>query len=422
MQMMHRLAGIVADIGEHAVAAATDAPVPSHLIRHDEHLAQEAGIVAVKGRGARNVTLRHDQHMYRRLGCNVREGDDVIGLDQEWRVELARGDLAEEAVRITRLGHGGNHPSLWYAIAGCERRASVPLRSVCQTMPELPEVETVRRMLASSIVGRTILAIEERDFPGVMGDLTIAEASAALAGAEITAVERRAKYLFIRLDTDDALIVHLRMTGRLLVVPAAAAPIRFEHLAIKLNGDLALRFGDQRKFGRVLLARPEMIAALSRRLGPEPLSASLTGPQLYARLQRHQANIKSILLNQHVIAGLGNIYVDEALFLAGIHPLRAAASLTDDEASRLLRAIRRVLRQAIANQGTTFSSFENPYGERGNNADALLVYGKGKTGLPCPRCGTLLTRLVIGGRGTTVCPRCQPLPSAEPDSMRDSPD
>lgn len=275
-------------------------------------------------------------------------------------------------------------------------------------MPELPEVETVRRLLAPSIVGHTIIGLEPRDFPGVMGGLAISQASAHLTGVRITAIERRAKYLFIRLDTDEVLIVHLRMTGRLLVTPSSAPPVRFEHLAIKLDGELDLRFGDQRKFGRVILAQPEEAAALSRRLGPEPLARSLTASLLRERLHRHHANIKSILLDQRVIAGLGNIYVDEALFIAGIHPLRPANSLGDTETRRLLRAIRRVLRQAIDNQGTTFSTFETPYGERGDNARALLVYGKGAASLPCPRCGTPLLRLVIGGRGTTLCPICQP--------------
>ncbi len=277
-------------------------------------------------------------------------------------------------------------------------------------MPELPEVETVRRLLIPSIVGHTLLGIEPRDFADVMGGLDIAQASAAVAGARITSVDRRAKYLFIHLDTGDALIVHLRMTGRLLVVPASAPSVRFEHLAVKLDGDLDLRFGDQRKFGRVILARPDDVAALSRRLGPEPLSPSLTSARLRERLQRHRASIKSILLDQRVIAGLGNIYVDEALFLAGIHPLRPADSLDNAETRRLLRAIRRVLRQAIDNQGTTFSTFESPYGERGDNARTLLVYGKGADALPCPTCGTPLTRLIVGGRGTTICPSCQPLP------------
>lgn len=279
-------------------------------------------------------------------------------------------------------------------------------------MPELPEVETVRRILQTNIAGRAICSIEPRDFPDVMGGMPIDHASAALAGATITAVERRAKYLFVRLDRDDVLVVHLRMTGRLVLMPASASPIRFERLSIKLDRDLDIRFGDQRKFGRVIIARADDVSALSERLGPEPLSGALTAPRFHARLQRHRASVKSILLDQRVIAGLGNIYVDEALFLSRIHPLRPADSLTEAEASTLLRAVRRVLRAAIENQGTTFSSFENPYGERGDNAKTLNVYGKGRTGLPCPRCGTPLHRLVVGGRGTTVCPRCQPIPMA----------
>lgn len=279
-------------------------------------------------------------------------------------------------------------------------------------MPELPEVETVRRILETAIAGRAIQSIESRDFPEVMGGPPIADVSARLAGATIGAIERRAKYLILSLDTGDVLIIHLRMTGRLLVLPASAPPVRFEHLVIHLSDGLDLRFGDQRKFGRVILATPADVAALSFRLGPEPLDGALTASLLYARLQRHRANIKSMLLDQRVIAGLGNIYVDEALFQAGIHPLRAANALSLAETDKLLRVIRRVLRQSIANQGTTFSTFENPYGERGDNAGALHVYGKGRAGLPCPRCGTPLVPLVVAGRGTTVCPVCQPAPAA----------
>lgn len=263
-------------------------------------------------------------------------------------------------------------------------------------------------MLETAIGGYKIIAIEPRDFPAVMGGIGIAQTAAAVAGATITGIDRRGKYLLLRLDTGDALIAHLRMTGRLLVVPASAPPVRFEHLAIHLDGDLDLRFGDQRKFGRIVLASPSEVAALFARLGPEPLDPSLTASSLRERLGRHRANIKSMLLDQRIIAGLGNIYVDEALFLAHIHPLRAANSLDEAEVDRLLDAIRQVLRQAIANQGTTFSTFENPYGERGNNAPALLVYGKGAAGLPCPRCGTPLVRLTVSGRGTTICPHCQP--------------
>lgn len=275
-------------------------------------------------------------------------------------------------------------------------------------MPELPEVETVRRILEHSIAGRAILSIEPGDFPDVMGGPPIDQVSMAVAGATITGIDRRAKYLFLRLDTDDVLIAHLRMTGRLLVVPSSAPPVRFEHLAIHLSDGLDLRFGDQRKFGRIVLARPEDADALSLRLGPEPLDESLSAQALHTRLQPHRASIKSILLDQRIIAGLGNIYVDEALFLARVHPLRPAQSLSAAETESLLQTIRQVLQQAIDNQGTTFSTFENPYGERGDNAGALNVYGKGGASLPCPQCGTPLVRLVVAGRGTTFCPHCQP--------------
>ncbi len=275
-------------------------------------------------------------------------------------------------------------------------------------MPELPEVETVRTALSDSIVGRRITRIRFHQFGGIMDGLSPALASAALRGRMIIGARRRGKYLILDLDDGMHLLVHLRMTGRLLVVPASQPPIRFEHLALQLDNGTDLRFGDQRKFGRVLLVDDAAVDHLDARLGPEPLDRAFTSSALYLALQTRPGKLKNILLDQSVIAGLGNIYVDEALFRARLHPLRAASSLSMEEATRLHRAIRAVLRQGIANQGTTFATFENPYGERGDNARRLQVYGKGRQGGACPRCGDGLVRLVVGGRGTTICPSCQP--------------
>ena len=275
-------------------------------------------------------------------------------------------------------------------------------------MPELPEVETVRIALADSVVGRRITGLCFRQFADIMGGLSPGAASAALHGRKIVATRRRGKYLILDLNDGMHVLVHLRMTGRLLVVPSNEPPIRFEHLAIQLDNDTDLRFGDQRKFGRVLLVDNAAIDRLDARLGPEPLHRTFTSRTLHRALRTRPGKLKNILLDQTVIAGLGNIYVDEALFRARLHPLRAASSLSMKEATRLHRAIRAVLRQGIANQGTTFSTFENPYGERGDNARRLQVYGKGRQGSACPRCGEGLVRLVVGGRGTTICPSCQP--------------
>lgn len=275
-------------------------------------------------------------------------------------------------------------------------------------MPELPEVETVRRSLAEVIPGQTIAGVTQRAFTGALDSpLPGVEPATSLIGAGILRAERRGKYLILPLSTGLSLVVHLRMTGRLLLVSGESAPVRFEHLAIHLNSGRDLRFADQRKFGRVSLVDEGYLADLGHRLGPEPLDARLTGKMLHHRLQRRPGKIKNVLLDQHLIAGLGNIYVDEALYRTRIHPEQPALTLTYEDAARLLRAVRLILRLAISRQGTTFSSFENPYGEAGSNAAFLRAYGRAKGGNHCPRCGTPFKRLVVGGRGTTICPRCQ---------------
>ena len=275
-------------------------------------------------------------------------------------------------------------------------------------MPELPEVETVRRLIAPHVVGHTIAGVElDPAFPDVLEGPDGIDPVAGIVDRTITGAQRRGKYLIFPLDNGMSLVIHLRMTGRLLLTEHDAPPVRFQHAALALDNGMDLRFGDQRKFGRIRLTLPDEIEALSARLGPEPLDASFTGDGLYAALQRRPGKIKPVLLDQHLVAGLGNIYVDEALFRTRIHPLTPANTLGRDDAGRLVRAIRHVLRGALANQGTTFSTFENPYGEAGSNASFLNVYGKGRHGFPCPRCGTPLEHLVVGGRGTTICPRCQ---------------
>ncbi|MBA2468012.1 MAG: DNA-formamidopyrimidine glycosylase [Chloroflexia bacterium] len=283
-------------------------------------------------------------------------------------------------------------------------------------MPELPEVETVRRMLHPGIIGQKITAITVGDFPAVLtSSLEGVEPVFTLAGRTFVDTSRRGKYLFLHLDNGLYLIVHLRMTGRLLLVPSCEPPVRFEHLALHLDNGTDIRFGDQRKFGRVWLAGQEEVYRLDRRLGPEPFASSLTATRLLEVLARRPGKIKNALLDQVVIAGLGNIYVDEALYRARIHPERPSNSLTIDELGRVLRATRLVLNRAIEHQGTTISSFENPYGEAGTNANFLRAYGRTKDGGRCSRCETPMRRIVVGGRGTTFCPHCQVNPFAAID-------
>lgn len=279
-------------------------------------------------------------------------------------------------------------------------------------MPELPEVETVRRIIHPIVVGTTITGIEVNPaFPGVLESDDGIEARSSLQGRGIIDVRRRGKYLLFQLDGDLWMIIHLRMTGRLLVTERQAEPIRFQHLSLELDNGMDLRFGDQRKFGRVSLVREDTVEALDRRLGKEPLDHGFTVAWLHSRFASRPGKVKAVLLDQHLIAGLGNIYVDEALFRSRIHPMTPAKDITRDECTRLVRAIRHVLRLSLSNQGTTFSTFENPYGESGSNANFLQVYGKGRQQGLCPRCRTELEFGVVGGRGTTWCPRCQPAPT-----------
>lgn len=276
-------------------------------------------------------------------------------------------------------------------------------------MPELPEVETVRAGLLAMVLNRRITGLRAGTFEGVVGDLGVEATRARVLGRTILNVVRRAKYLFLVLDDETLLSVHLRMTGVLQVVPRTAAPLRFEHLAIELDNDNDLRFSDQRKFGRVLHIESSGYDDHDRFLGPEPLDPTFTPDVLADRLNGRTAPIKASLLDQRRVAGLGNIYVDEALFRAGIHPLRPAGGLTTPESVRLHNSIQTVLSEAIARQGTTFSSFSNPYGESGNNQPNLRVYGRGRTGEPCLVCGTALQLLTVGGRSTHFCAVCQPL-------------
>lgn len=279
-------------------------------------------------------------------------------------------------------------------------------------MPELPEVETVRLSLEPAIVGRTILELRVGDFAGVVGEDDPTTVATRVRGRRFAGLRRRGKYLIADLDDGTALLIHLRMTGNLTHVVAGAPPERFEHLTIALDDGSELRYADQRKFGRVLHVPGSHVDALDTRLGPEPLSSRFSADVLAKALSRRSGKLKSVLLDQEFVAGLGNIYVDEALFRARLHPLREPGNLSPEEVKRLHTAIRAVLREGLTNRGTSFSSFRDGYGASGDNQNNLRVYGRGVAGDPCPRCGGPIVRLTVGGRGSHVCVRCQPLPGA----------
>lgn len=273
-------------------------------------------------------------------------------------------------------------------------------------MPELPEVETVRRSIQPRLVGQTLTGVQLQSFPGVLGDdpdRTIA----GLLGETILDVRRRGKYLILPLADGDSIVVHLRMTGQLQIANRGDPPFRFEHVALQLENGVDLRFADQRKFGRVLVVGEPAIVALDHRLGPEPLSSAFTSRYLSSVTHKRTAKIKSLILDQAVIAGLGNIYADEALFRAKIHPERPAMELTRQESGTLHRAIRTVLRESIERRGTTFSSFIDGHGMAGANGPNLRVYGRGRRGDPCLRCHAALSLLIVGGRSSHYCPVCQ---------------
>jgi formamidopyrimidine-DNA glycosylase len=280
-------------------------------------------------------------------------------------------------------------------------------------MPELPEVETVRRGLEPAVVGRTVRDVRftpegHRLLQGAAPEAV----RAALLGRRFTAACRRGKYLILPLDDGRSLVLHLRMTGRIEVEPATAPEGDFFRAAILLDDGNELRWRDVRRFGTWQLC--DGLSELEAKLGPEPLSAEFTVEALAAALFGRVAPVKSTLLDQRRVAGLGNIYVDEALHLARIHPTRPSGSLTAGELARLHAGLREVLEKGLRNFGTTLRDFVNAYGQEGRNREHLLVYQR--TGLPCYRCGTAIGRIVLGGRGSHFCPVCQPAspPPEEP--------
>jgi len=269
-------------------------------------------------------------------------------------------------------------------------------------MPEMPEVETIRRELRSYILGRTFQEVMFL-WPGTASGMSSQDMAARLVGRRIMEICRRGKYLIISLDDAHRLLIHLRMTGQLRVYTAPTPPEKHTRVLLKLDDGTEVHFWDQRKFGRFYLVRDEN--EIVGTLGPEPLSHTWQVDDFIQALRGRRASIKSLLLNQHVVAGLGNIYADEALFFAGIHPRRPGGSLTEEEVAALYEAIRYVLREALKAQGSTFSTYRRPQQETGSYQSRHHVFRR--TGKPCMVCGTPIERIKIAGRSTHFCPRCQ---------------
>ena len=299
-------------------------------------------------------------------------------------------------------------------------------------MPELPEVETVARDLQRWVAGATIADAEVRWERTIRhpqpGERFVAE----LRGATIHRVGRRAKSVLLHLSDGRVMTVALRMTGALIVAAAGTPDDRYARVVFRLADGRELRYRDVRKFGRIGLwerggpprrgrrrapgrvaemREPYRIGDVFARHGPEPLAPSFSAARLAERLRGRSARLKTLLLDQTFIAGVGNIYADEALSRARLHPLRAADTLAAEEVRRLHRAVRAVLRQGIANRGASFADYVGGDGEPGDNAERLSVYQR--TGQPCLRCGRPISRIVVGQRSTHFCPHCQRLPGPE---------
>jgi formamidopyrimidine-DNA glycosylase len=272
-------------------------------------------------------------------------------------------------------------------------------------MPELPEVETIVNDLRPELVGRRFTGVSI-SWPRMVLQPSLEEFQRCLPGKVIKDIARRGKYLIFRLDSGESLILHLRMTGSLLLRrkgKALKANYHYVTAIFSLDNGTELIFTDRRKLGTMSLVQSE--AKLDSKLGPEPLEASFTAGVLAERLSKHKAPIKAVLCDQEVIAGIGNMYADEALFLGRIHPLRAAGSLNEVEIRRLHHAIREVLRNAIGNGGASISDYRRPGGETGSQQHAFYVAHRG--GQTCKVCATPIERIPVRNRGTYFCPRCQ---------------
>ena len=275
-------------------------------------------------------------------------------------------------------------------------------------MPELPEVETVRRTLAPHLTGRRILQTHIGEYRRTVATPDPERFCARMDGRSIVELGRRGKFLLFRLDSGDTVTVHLRMTGELSVAEPAAPTTPHMHLWFDLDDGRQLRYYDVRKFGRWSLITPAQFELFDQSIGPEPFDKELDEETFASMLRGRRRILKPLLLDQSFIAGIGNIYADEALFRAGIHPRRHSHELTADEAERLLCEIRWVLSSALEHRGTTLRDYRDGNGEPGENLSRLQIYSLNHDD-PCPRCGARIVREVVGQRGTRFCPSCQPV-------------
>ncbi len=269
-------------------------------------------------------------------------------------------------------------------------------------MPELPEVETTATAIRPHLIGRSITNVRNTwrrhiDRP------KFSELVRRLLGHNITGVSRRGKFLLIHLDGEDTLLIHLRMSGQLFVAGGATPADKHTHTIFELDNGSELRFRDTRKFGRVYLVADK--AEILGKLGPEPLGPEFTLAVLRDLIRGKKRTLKPFLLDQTIIAGIGNIYADEALFYARLHPRRKTDSLDAEEIANLFNGIKQALQLGIDHEGATISTYVKPSGEKGNMQNSFVVFRR--TGEPCLICNLPVERIVVGGRSTHFCPRCQ---------------
>ncbi len=288
-------------------------------------------------------------------------------------------------------------------------------------MPELPEVETVRRGLQSLIIGKVVKTVTNdnpKSFPNAASDIQL-----FLIGATVTDVRRRAKVLLIDLSTAYTLVIHLKMTGQMVFVGDVRfgaghpneslvdrLPDRSTRVIFTFTDDSHLYFNDQRKFGWIRLIPTVEVPNIDfmKKVGPEPLEDTFTADEFAARFARRaKTSIKAALLDQTVVAGIGNIYADESLWGAKIHPQRLVGSITKAEFARLFKEVREVMNLAIEKGGSTDKNYVNAEGKRGSYLTFARVFRR--EGQPCPRCGTTIIKTKVAGRGTHICPHCQVL-------------
>jgi len=269
-------------------------------------------------------------------------------------------------------------------------------------MPELPEVETTRRGLAPHLIGRTVTALDVRQ-PRLRWPIPRALRE-KLPGQRIDSIERRAKYLLVHTKAGTA-ILHLGMSGSLRVLPASTPIGPHDHVDWRLDSGKILRFTDPRRFGSQLWQPPGTVHKVLAGLGPEPLGDDFDGAYLFKRSRGRSAAVKVFLMDQAIVVGVGNIYASEALFHAGIHPKRAAGSISRARYAKLADAVKRVLEYSITRGGTTLRDFVNPDSEPGYFEQELFVYGR--EGLPCKKCGTPIKAITLGQRSTYYCVKDQ---------------